>query len=342
MIIKLIKIYIIFNIGLVVFFLTPLNAQPKCETNRVEKILNKSLQAAQNKNYQSAHDSLLVGLKFSTKCFGLESRETLNFYHHISYVYEFQKDYLSAIKYAEKMLPSIATVYDTELAKIGITERIAGLYQKQRDFFLSSEIRENIVEQLTERIGRNADRTHNNISRLAESYMQLGKLEKAEILLIEIFDFYSDRTKEPQEWTIRAANNLGAFYKNQGNYPKSEDLLRYAYHLSQKLLQQNDELALSVKENLGELLALIGKPVEAEKLLLAAIKARVETFGKSQEDFFLTLYRLTVLYSSEKKIKLAQKYENMIIENGKEVYGEDHPFYIYLKTNLDCLNLSCN
>lgn len=136
-----------------------------------------------------------------------------------------------------------------------------------------------------------------SLSNLGLVYIELGRYEKAEVLLKQALQIFSEN-KRPSD-VAENTNNLAYLYQMQGAYDKAEPLYQEAVRI-QESVQGGDRLELAhTLNNLASLYQAIGAYDKAEPLYLRTLSLKELVLGKNHSDVAISLSNIAILYSDQ-------------------------------------------
>jgi tetratricopeptide (TPR) repeat protein len=227
-------------------------------------------------------------------------------------------------------------------------------YEKQTDKFLTdmftsidpeqSRGRPVLVKELLDQAAARIDAqppSHNIVEAslrytFGNAYIGLGLLEPARAQLERGVALYRAAYGPKSPSLMRALNQLGQVYKQQGRRDDAESSYRKSLEMHRELLGPDNSDTLSVQGNLGFQLMLNDKLSEAESLLADAAE-RMKRAGGDANDRAELLNNLANLRQAQGRYAEAEATYREALADVTARMGEDHPFTLGLTNNLGSL-----
>ena len=172
---------------------------------------------------------------------------------------------------------------------------------------------------------------------LALFFQDIGKYEKAELLLLEAKDIFGKvRGKEHPDYAA-SLNGLALIYMDMGKYEKAEALYLEAKPIREKVQgKDNSDYAESLN-NLASLYRSMGNYERAEQLHLQAIAIKGKILGKEHPSYALSLNNLAILYRAMGSYEKAEQLYLEATTIKEKTLGKEHPGYALSLNNLAML-----
>lgn len=171
-------------------------------------------------------------------------------------------------------------------------------------------------------------------------YQNLGRYEEAEKDMLESLAAVAKNLNANSAKYAKFQTNLGLLYQQQGKYTEAETIYQSAIDAVSRNPVHNKKINpdyAHLIEMKASLYLEIGKNEEAEELLIEALDIYERKFGTEFSGYGLTKARLGRLY---RRIgNLAEAESNLMIAKSvlSKTYGENHPHYVELTTELALL-----
>eukprot|EP01040_Poterioochromonas_malhamensis_P007044 gene7044-7604_t len=160
----------------------------------------------------------------------------------------------------------------------------------------------------------------------------IGKLERAEVVLLECYYESLNIFGENHRTTLRHLNDLASIYVNKKELTKAEPLLT---QVKDQLVSRTGEYhpnSLFAKQNLAYLWMSQGKYEKAENLL--CFEESLKVFGETHKIILILTKFIANFYIKQGKYEKAEKIYLDCVERRKESLGLHHIDTIKAKTHL--------
>jgi serine/threonine protein kinase/tetratricopeptide (TPR) repeat protein len=163
---------------------------------------------------------------------------------------------------------------------------------------------------------------------LADAYMAIGMRERALKLQLEALDVRRQTLGAEHRDTIHTMNALTACYRLQRLRPEARRAGAAALEVAERALDPLDTERLAAMHwrgatSTGE------NPVEAERLLRAALVGRRRVLGDDHNDTIWSMIVLAALYQDTGRAEMAESLTNESVERSKRALGVDHETTLY-------------
>lgn len=201
----------------------------------------------------------------------------------------------------------------------------------------AAEIFDRVLRLRRKTLGEKNTYTLTSTNDLAITYKDLGRADKAELLLLRSLDLHKDVYGETHEETVTTINHLGVFYQSQYRYSEAEPHLRKA--LAARINLKGDEAASTLQSynNLAVLLEAQEKYDEAEEIYLVTIEKMNHVLGMDDPETLISVNNLGFLYWSVGRFEDAEKLYVRVLEARERVLEKDHPDIFYTANDLGIL-----
>ncbi len=172
-------------------------------------------------------------------------------------------------------------------------------------------------------------------------FQNLGRYKEAERDIKECLKVAAKKMNTKSIKYARFQTNLGLLYQQEKKYNEAEEIFQSAINAVSrnplKSKKSNPDYAhlLEIK---ASLYIEINKYEEAEALLKEALAIYERKFGTSFSGYGLTKAKLGALYRSQEKLPEAENNLNRAEYILGKTYGENHPHYVEVVTELALLN----
>ncbi|ROW01904.1 hypothetical protein VMCG_05534 [Cytospora schulzeri] len=172
---------------------------------------------------------------------------------------------------------------------LATVHRGKGLYTEACDEY------EAIIASLERQYGRQNRLVMREVKMLGVARWHEGSYDAAEDLFLECLAWFREVLGETHPDTVQAAKNLAMVYQMDGRLEQAEDMHRDAIRRQLEVTGEDAEYFISL-HNLGETLIGLGRLLEAEKVLLAALKGKDMWHGLKHPQTKLSLLSLATVY----------------------------------------------
>ncbi len=172
-------------------------------------------------------------------------------------------------------------------------------------------------------------------------YQNLGRYKEAEKDIKECLEVAAKNLNTKLGKYTRFRTNLGLLYQQQKKYEQAEKIFQSAINaisvnpLKSKKTNPDYAHLLEIK---ASLYLEINKHEKAEALLKEALAVYEKKFGTSFSSYGLTKARLGALYRSQGRLTDAENNLTAAENTLSNAYGENHPHYVEVVTELALLN----
>jgi tetratricopeptide (TPR) repeat protein len=162
----------------------------------------------------------------------------------------------------------------------------------------------------------------------------LKEAEKVYVRMLEGFEkaFGPDHTS-----TLRAVNNLGMLYQDQGKLELTEQMYERTLAGYEKALGPDHTSTLDTVNNLGILYCSQGKLELAEQMFERALMGYEKALGPDPTSTLGTVHNLGMLYQDQGKLELAEQMYERALAGKEKVLGPDHTSTLGTVNNLGAL-----
>ena len=180
-------------------------------------------------------------------------------------------------------------------------------------------------------------RSANNLGLLCT---EMGRLDEAEILLVEAREGLERLLGGDAPQTLTAKDNLAGLRMTQGRLEESESLFRKVHGARGRLLGEDHEDTLATMNNLANVLNLRDKKDESEAFYRRCLEGCRRTKGK--DDYFTLSCQanFAALLFDRGKFAEAEALLRLVIDHNSAQIGRDHPRILASMGNLASLLLA--
>ena len=147
-------------------------------------------------------------------------------------------------------------------------------------------------------------------------------------MLREILDHTARRVGQDlnhqPEVQAELLNTLGNVYRELGDYPKADAMIREALALRKSVFGEKHPRVADSLHDLGALLRDQGKPADAETLFRQALAMRRELLGIEHPEVANSLDAIGVALSDQGKLPEAEDFHRQSLALRKKLFGEEH------------------
>ncbi|MCP4370796.1 MAG: tetratricopeptide repeat protein [Deltaproteobacteria bacterium] len=160
---------------------------------------------------------------------------------------------------------------------------------------------------------------------LAWLYLEMGKYEKAEPLLIRSLEITEKVLGNEHTDVAASLDILASLYWQQGKYKKAEPLYTRSLGITEKVLGKEHLAVANSLSNLANLYTGQGKYEKAEPLFLRSLDIVEKSIGKENTSIATILNNLADLYWRQGKYEKAEPLHIRSLNIREKFFGKDHP-----------------
>ena len=187
------------------------------------------------------------------------------------------------------------------------------------------KLRDRIVNELKGRSDTDSITLFDASSSLALVYYNLGRLDEAESLQIEVLKLRKQEQGERHVDTIRDLFTLSFIYRHVGRYKEAASLLAEVISLRSELLGQRHPDTMAASTRLARVYRDLRRLKEAQWLQEQVLDQTKEILGERHSDTLSASYSLAITYRDLGRIEEAKQLQADILRVQKEVRGDRHP-----------------
>jgi tetratricopeptide (TPR) repeat protein len=162
--------------------------------------------------------------------------------------------------------------------------------------------------------------------------LDAGRRQEAEKLLADVEATLRRKYGPNHPDSIRALENVGALFAQQGRYAEAVTRLRKVYEVRLPLGPEHPDL-LTTMSNLGNTLSLMGRFAEAEELLRKVWEVRQRVLGPIDTETLNSLLNLSIILQKRGKLREAEPLLKEAVETRVDLLGQEHPITLQLKND---------
>jgi tetratricopeptide (TPR) repeat protein len=172
------------------------------------------------------------------------------------------------------------------------------------------------------------------MSKLANSFGRLGKLNEAASMRREVVEKRRRILGEEHPGTIRAMGNLANSLQGQGNLNEAASMKREALEMMRRILGEEHPDTIRMMSNLANLLDDQGELDEAASMRRGVLEMMRKTFGEEHPTTIKVMSNLANSLQDQGKLNEAALIQREVIEKRRRILGEEHPSTIKAMGNL--------
>ncbi|MCU0448545.1 MAG: tetratricopeptide repeat protein [Bernardetiaceae bacterium] len=159
----------------------------------------------------------------------------------------------------------------------------------------------------------------------ASLLVRLGQAAQGEEAYKKTIGYAKSKLGDTHPAYVRSLDSLGFFYLGAQKLTLADSLLKTSLEIRKKAPgEKHPDFAWS-QTNYAKVMALKGKPVDAENLLRAAQRNLASYYGVGSAEYARSVFNLAQLQRSVKNLPEAMKNYRSALETQKRVLGDLHP-----------------
>ena len=169
-------------------------------------------------------------------------------------------------------------------------------------------------------------RLANALNNLGELYRKQGKFDKAAPIYARLLANVEKLPANKKQEKAMSLNSVAAFYRDKGDYKKSEMYLNNALSVWQDEVKKlNDQNYAALLTSKGKLCKEQGRYKESEDNYLKGLKIREALNGKDHPETATALMNLSALYRKVQKYSEAEHLARRALQIDEHALGKQHP-----------------
>lgn len=170
-------------------------------------------------------------------------------------------------------------------------KRLAELKRRGHDYPAAEAMARESLEIRRNRFGPRDKLVAESLNTLALIQHEKGDLKTAESMFLEVLRM-RDQLREKEHLETAVLSNLGALYRDKGDYPQAERYLRECLEIRRATLPHTHPRLALAAAKLSNVLESEGKLDEAESLIKEALDIREKLYGSVHPDIAIALTNL--------------------------------------------------
>jgi non-specific serine/threonine protein kinase/serine/threonine-protein kinase len=169
---------------------------------------------------------------------------------------------------------------------------------------------------------------------LGNSLLQLGHLERAEVLLTSARQTRAQLLGPDHRDTLRSMNNLAGLYLECGRYEQAEPLFQHVIEARRRQLGPDAPDTLKCMHNLAGLYWKQGRYGEEEALLKQVVEGFRRSLGAKDRHTLASLNSLAALYQARGRNDEAEPRFQQVLDGYRQTLGAEHAYTLTAMNNL--------
>ncbi|KAH7339460.1 hypothetical protein B0J17DRAFT_716483 [Rhizoctonia solani] len=201
----------------------------------------------------------------------------------------------------------------------------AVVYQEAGQWRLAEGLAGESVEVCRKVHGQEHEYTLSRISRLAQVYGSLGRIDEARELFVRVLEARRWLLGEEHPYTLTSMSNLA---------DEAKELFVRVLEAHRRLLGEEHPDTLTSMNNLASTYSALGRLDEAKELEVRVLEAHRRLLGEEHPDTLTSMANLAGTYSDLGRLDEAKELEVRVLEARRRLLGEEHPHTLTSMSNL--------
>ena len=195
---------------------------------------------------------------------------------------------------------------------------LAGRYGEAEDLFTSA------MEQARQ-YGQSDPRYANTVNNLGELYRKQAKFAQAEPIYAELLDIAETKLPQKRQEAAVLVNNVAAFHRDKGDYPKAEELYKKAIAIwTNEVKKMSDPNYAAMLSGLARVYKDEGRYADSEPLYKQALQIREASQGAESPEVAAVLDSLAGLYREQARYADSESLYRRALAIDVKAYGWQH------------------
>ena len=170
-------------------------------------------------------------------------------------------------------------------------------------------------------------------SKLAQTYMKIGKLEEAEVMAVEAFDSYSTESSEDMSLKMAALCDLSKITLERGRHEEALERALVAVHGSEDYLGSSHRTTFRARGLVSSVYHQTGQIQKAAQLMEQLYQEKRAAFGDQNSETLASLEQLGMLYVEMREWLKALNTHKELCEALEKVEGENARLTLAARSN---------
>lgn len=200
----------------------------------------------------------------------------------------------------------------------GKTAFLEGRYDEAEDLFGSAM-------EHARQYGHDDPRYANAVNNLGELYRKQAKFAKAAPIYVELLDIADTKLQKKRQEAAVLVNNVAAFYRDKGDYPRAEELYKKAIAIwTNEVKKMSDPNYAAMLGGLARVYKDEGRYCESEPLYKQALQIREASQGADSPEVAAVLDSLAGLYREQARYAESEPLYRRALQIDVKAYGWQH------------------